>query len=74
MEWIEGGLKTYEIRQVDDDGDVLASLKVDAESGESAAKQLKEVANGTRDIKICLDGEVMNEMGVDYWMKRVRRR
>jgi len=74
MEWIEGGLKTYEIRQVDDDGDVLASFKVDAESGESAAKQLKEVATGTRGIKICLDGEVMNEMGVDYWMKRVRRR
>ncbi|WP_253155163.1 hypothetical protein [Stieleria tagensis] len=70
----EGGLKTYEIKQIDSHGDMVSSVQVDAESGESAAKQLQQVADGAESIKVCLDGNVMNEMGVDYWLKRVRRR
>jgi hypothetical protein len=72
MEFDTHEVKTYEVKQVDDHGDLLASLQVSAPSGEMAAKQLKEVANGTESIKVCLDGDVMNEMGVDYWHKRVR--
>lgn len=68
-------MKTYEVKQVDGDGcNVVVPVRVEAHSGESAAKQLSKVAEGTQSIKVYLDGEVMNEMGVDYWQKRVRRR
>jgi hypothetical protein len=68
------GLKTYEVQQIDADGGVLASLNVQAASGESAAKQLQEVASGTETITVSSNNEVVNEMGVDYWQKRVRGR
>lgn len=77
MEWTDpgtAGLKTYEIKQIDDQGELLASVDVEADSGEAAAKQLEEVADGTQNIKVCLGDDVMNEMGVDYWIKRMRRR
>jgi hypothetical protein len=79
MDWSDSqmqdfGLKTYEIKQLDSEGDTVSSFNVDAASGEAAAKQLKQVAEGAESIKVCLDGKVMNEMGVDYWLKRVRRR
>lgn len=74
MEWSEPLQKTYEIKQIDGDGAVLQTTPVDAQSGEAAAKQLSEIADGTEKISICLDGEPINEMGVDYWQKRVRRR
>ncbi|QEG39205.1 hypothetical protein UC8_11660 [Roseimaritima ulvae] len=71
---IETGTKTYDVQQLDADGDVLASVKVEALSGEAAAKQLREVASGTESIAVCLGDEVMNEMGVQYWQQRVRGR
>ena len=74
MDWSEGGMKTYEIKQVDAQGDLLASVQVDADSGEAAAKQLRKVVDGAKSIKVCLDGNVMNEMGVGYWRTRIRRR
>jgi len=74
VNWSEDAMKTYEIKQVDADGDTLASVRVDADSGEAAAKQLTEVVDGAKNIKICLDGNVMNEMGVHYWRSRIRRR
>ncbi|QDT05801.1 hypothetical protein K227x_42060 [Rubripirellula lacrimiformis] len=75
MEWAEhAGLKTYEIEQISDSGALLQTVTIEADSGESAAKQLKSVADGAQSIRVCLDGDVMNEMGVDYWQKRVRRR
>ncbi len=74
MQCSDSETKTYEVKQVDRDGDLLASVRIDAESGEAAAKQLKQVVDGTQNIQICLDGNVMNEMGVNYWRTRIRRR
>jgi hypothetical protein len=74
MQWSEEEIKTYEVMQVDDDGDLLSTLSIEAKSGEAAALQLQQVADGTKSIKICLDGNVMNEMGVNYWRTRIRRR
>lgn len=68
-------VKTYEIKQVDEAGQEVAEpLRVEAQSGESAVKQLGDVSDRTHSIKVCLDGVVMNEMDVDYWQKRIRRR
>ena len=67
-------MKTYQVEQIGDEGSVLATIPIEAISGEAAAKQLKSVAEGTQRIVISLDGSPMNEMGIDYWMKRVRRR
>ncbi|MCS7465978.1 hypothetical protein NZK35_04735 [Stieleria sp. ICT_E10.1] len=74
MEWSDSLHKTYEVKQIDGDGTVLESFPVDAKSGEAAAKQLENVADGTEKIAVCLDGDPINEMGVDYWLKRMRRR
>ena len=75
-EWNENdtGTKMYEVKQINDSGSLLSSLRVDALSSEAAAKQLREVVDGTDRIIVCLDGAPMNEMGVDYWQKRIRRR
>lgn len=73
-EWTDSEVKHYEVKQMDDEGAVLSSVRVDAQSSEAAAKQLREVADGTDRIVVCLDGAPMNEMGVDYWKQRVRRR
>lgn len=70
----DAGNRTYEIQQLDKDGDLLASLRVEAASGEAAAKQLDEVVSGTESIAIRHQDEVMNEMDVGYWNKRVRSR
>lgn len=66
--------KTYEIQQQDETGVVLASQSVEATSGDSAAKQLQEVLDQTQRIVVCLDGSPVNEMGIDFWLKRMRRR
>ncbi len=73
-EWSDTGFKTYQIKQMDGAGAVLNSTEVEAESGEAAAKKLRQVVDGAQRIEVCLDDAVMNEMGVDYWLKRVRRR
>ena len=73
-EFIDTGTRTYTIRQIDSDAHVLSEDPVEATSGEAAAKQLKEVRSGTDRIEVCLNGKPMNEMGVDYWRQRVRRR
>jgi len=73
-EWNDTGFKTYQIKQVDDSGLVLNTVDIEAESGEAAAKKLRQVVDGAQNIKVCLNDVVMNEMGVDYWQKRVRRR
>ena len=73
-EWNETGIKTYQIKQVDDAGLVLNTVDIEAESSEAAAKKLRQVVDGALHIKVCLNDAVMNEMGVDYWLKRVRRR
>ncbi|WP_146602336.1 hypothetical protein [Novipirellula aureliae] len=65
--------KSYEIRQMSDAGKCLSAATVEAPSGEAAAKQLKNVVDGTDRIEICLDGKAVNEMGVSYWRKRVKR-
>ena len=74
MEWADPTEKTYEVKQFDDDGAVISSFSVDAASSEAAAKKLREVDRDTSKIAVCLDGAPMNEMGVDYWKQRVRRR
>ena len=76
MEWSNTNeMKTYEIMQVDGDGcQVVEPVRIEAESGDSAVKQLEQVAAETQNIKVCLDGDVMNEMEVAYWKKRVRGR
>ena len=67
-------MKRYEIRQLKDDGSVLAENTVEAMSGEAAAKQLKQLVDGTGRIEVCLDGKAVNEMGASYWRQRVRHR
>lgn len=74
MEWADATEKTYEVKQIADDGALISSFSVDAASSEAAAKKLREVDRDTSKIAVCLDGEPMNEMGVDYWKQRVRRR
>ena len=74
MEWSDSLHKTYEVKQIDGDGTVLQSIPVDAESGEAAAKHLQNLADGTAKIAVCLDGAPINAMGVDSWLKRMRRR
>ncbi|TWU01102.1 hypothetical protein [Stieleria varia] len=71
---IESSEKNYEIQQIGLDGNVLATLSVEAGSGEAAIKQISKVAEGTETITVTLNDEVINEMGVDYWHKRVRGR
>ncbi|QDV26261.1 hypothetical protein [Aureliella helgolandensis] len=68
------GMKTYEIRQLDNDGNLLLDTKVEAASGEAAAKLLADADERTQRILICLDGETMNELDVEHWRKRIRRR
>lgn len=75
MQWADAGEeRQYEVQQIDADGLVIGSFSVEARSSEAAAKQLSEVAEDTHKISVCLDGTPMNEMGIDYWKKRVRRR
>lgn len=73
-DWTDSSIKSYEIQQVDGDGTVLSSRHVDAENSEAAARQIREIVDGTDRIVVCLDGARMNEMGIDYWQKRIRRR
>lgn len=68
------GTKFYDIRQVDRHGTVVAEDHVEAASSEAAAKQLRDVHVDTDKIEVCLDGQAMSEMAIDYWAKRVRRR
>lgn len=73
-DFTDTGRKTYEVKQIDSDGEVLQTVEVEALSGEAAAKQLREVAAGTERIAVCLDGTPMSEMGVEYWNTRMRKR
>ncbi len=68
------GTKTYAIRQINSDGGIVSELAVEATSSDAAAKQLNDVDDATQRIAICLDGQAMNEMDVEHWRKRVRRR
>lgn len=68
------GTKTYEVRQLDSDGSVLSKIVVEAVSSDAAAKQLEQVCDATQRIAVCLNGQAMNEMDVEHWRKRVRRR
>ena len=71
---IETGTKTYAIRQIDSNGSVLSEVDVIAANSEAAAKQLEDVSDHTERIAVFLDGQAMNEMDVDHWRKRIRRR
>jgi hypothetical protein len=66
--------KTYAIRQIDSAGSILSEIDVEAITSEAAAKQLSDVSDATNRISICLDGVTMNEMDVEHWRKRIRRR
>lgn len=68
------GTKTYAIRQIDSGGSILSELAVEAVSSDAAAKQLEDVNDATQRIAVCLDGQAMNEMDVEHWRKRIRRR
>jgi hypothetical protein len=68
------GTKIYAVRQLDSQGCVLAEIDVEAVNSEAAAKQLNDVQDATDRIAVCLDGRTMNEMDVDHWRKRIRRR
>ena len=68
------GTKVYAIRQIDSQGGLLSEIDVEAASSEAAAKQLSDVNDLTERIAVCLDGQTMNEMDVDHWRKRIRRR
>jgi len=68
------GTKTYAIRQIGSDGNIVCEMAVDAVSSDAAARQLSEVRDETQRIAVCLDGQAMNEMAVEHWRKRVRRR
>ena len=66
--------KTYAIRQIHQDGSILCETDVEAVSSDAAAKQLNDVREDTERIAICLNGQAMNEMDVEHWRKRIRRR
>ncbi len=66
--------KLYEIRQLDSDGLLLSSVPIVADSSASAARDLKEIVNGADRIEVALDGVAMNQMTVNYWKTRVRKR
>lgn len=66
--------KTYEIQQQDETGTALATQTVTANSGDAAARQLDDLVAGVEKVVILLDGSPVNEMGADFWLKRVRRR
>lgn len=66
--------KTYAIRQIDSEGAILSEIDVEALTSEAAAKQLSDVSDATNRIAVCLDGVTMNEMDVEHWRKRIRRR
>ena len=66
--------KMYEIQLQDESGDVLSSKHVEAASGDAAARQVNEIVNGTAKIVVLTEGKPVNEMGVEFWQKRVRRR
>ena len=66
--------KTYAIRQIDSGGSILSELAVEAVNSDAAAKQLEDVFDATERIAVCLDGQAMNEMDVEHWRKRIRRR
>lgn len=66
--------KLYEIRQLDSDGLLLASIPIEANSSAAAARDLKEIVRGTDRIEVTLDGVAMNQMTVSYWKTRVRKR
>lgn len=66
--------KTYAVRQIDAAGGILSEIDVEALTSEAAAKQLSDVSDSTNKIAICLDGVTMNEMDVEHWRKRIRRR
>lgn len=68
------GMKTYAVRQIDSGGTILSELAVEAVSSDAAAKQLDEVSAATERIAVCLNGQAMNEMDVEHWRKRIRRR
>lgn len=68
------GTKIYAIRQLDSQGSLLSEIDVEAANSEAAAKQLEDVNDSTDRIAVCLDGQPMNEMDVDHWRKRIRRR
>lgn len=68
------GMKTYAVRQIDSGGTILSELAVEAVSSDAAAKQLDEVNDATERIAVCLDGQAMNEMDIEHWRKRIRRR
>ena len=67
------GTKVYAVRQLNQAGDVLAEMDVEATNSEAAAKQLDRVDEDTVRIAVCLNGQTMNDMHVDHWRKRVRR-
>jgi hypothetical protein len=73
-QWSDTGERAYEVQQIDNDGELLSAVRVDAVSSDVAVRQLDSVVEGTDRIVVCLDGDAMNEMSVGYWKKRVRRR
>lgn len=66
--------KQYEVRQIDGEGALLSSIHVQAESSAAAAKELRDVEAHAQCIEITLDGIPMNQMTVNYWRTRVRKR
>lgn len=67
-------VKQYDVQQLQDDGTLLSSERVEATSSEAAVKQLDHVASGADRIVVSLEGSPMIEMEVDYWLTRVRKK
>ena len=68
-------MNSYQLRQLDDDGQVISERRVEADDYSAALRQLKEVFGDAQRIQIYNEqDEKAGEISVDYWRREVRWR
>lgn len=68
-------MNPYQIRQFDEQGEILAEQQVLAHNYDGALRQLKDVPDGASRIEVFnRDGESAGETNVDFWRQKLRRR
>ena len=68
-------MPNYTISQLDDDGNVLSEITVEATQCSSALRLLPGLATGCNRIVVMnSEGERAGEVGAEFWRRRIRRR
>lgn len=68
-------MNPYQVRQLDDRGEVLSEKQVVAHNYDAVLRQLKEVPNETSRIEVYnQEGQRAGEANVDFWRQKLRRR